>query len=131
MNFDKDKVEVKAGSTAEVTGTLNIHNSVSKQRFVEGFISLKAEDSNIPSLSVPFMGYYGDWAKENNIDIPNYKDSSDSILGISGLVTKTSRGYAYCVNEVYNGQIVINKDKVVFLQMVIIVMILLYQKFIS
>lgn len=64
LSFSSKEVVVPARGTASVDVTLNIANGLSTERFLEGFISFKSEDKDIPSISVPFMGFYGDWSKE-------------------------------------------------------------------
>ncbi|MGL4731870.1 MAG: S8 family serine peptidase [Clostridium sp.] len=65
LSFSKDKITVPAKGTTTVDVTLNIGGSLSQDRFLEGFIKLESEDEKVPSLSIPYMGFYGDWGKES------------------------------------------------------------------
>lgn len=114
VTFDKKSVTVKANSTAKVTGTLKISDKAEKDNFVEGYIHFKATDDDTPSLSVPFMGFYGDWSYESIIDTPNYTDSNDSLLGTTGLGQKTAKGFSYYGSTIINGEMRIDKDKAAF-----------------
>jgi lactocepin len=66
VTFDKSSVTVPAKGTATVKAKLSIPESVSTNRFAEGFIKFNSKD--VPSLVIPFMGYYGDWGKEQIIE---------------------------------------------------------------
>lgn len=113
--FDKDKVTVKSNSEAEVNVTLNITSKEESEQFVEGYLHFSAEDTQSPSLVVPFMGFYGDWSKENIVDAPNYLDNGEeSILGVTGLVGKSSEGMSYLGTTVKNNSMYIDKNTVAF-----------------
>lgn len=64
------KVTVPAGGTATVTvtvaltdaGKIYYNANFPKGSYVEGFTFFNAEDDDGVSLSVPFLGFYGDWA---------------------------------------------------------------------
>lgn len=56
----------------ELDTTLN-----KKDSFVEGYLKfLPADSSSQPILSIPFMGYKGDWNKENILDKPQWENDS-------------------------------------------------------
>ena len=55
---------------------LTIPKAVSEDRFVEGFIKLTGKD--VPSLSVPFIGYYGDWGKDQIIEAMNWDSNNQN-----------------------------------------------------
>lgn len=112
VTFDSDSVTVKPGETATVNATLEIADNVTTERFVEGFLRFTPEDSDDIALSVPFMGFYGDWSKENIIDTPEY--SSDSIIGTTGLGGNSGSGFGYYGTQKVNGKTKINKEIVAF-----------------
>lgn len=66
VTFDKNSVTVPANGTTTVKAKLSIPKAVSTNRFIEGFI--KFNSSNVASLVIPFMGYYGDWSSEQIIE---------------------------------------------------------------
>ena len=109
--FDKSSITVEAGSTATVKVTLNISDKEEIDRFVEGYLNFESTSEDAPSLSVPFMGFYGDWSKESIIDIPNYENTDDSLIGVTGLVSKSHNLYGTYVK---NGQEYIDNDRVAF-----------------
>ena len=75
VTYDKASVTVPAGGTAQVTGTLTIPASAAKNHYVEAFVSLEGD----VDLSVPVMGFYGDWyGSERIIDLPAWDE--DNIL---------------------------------------------------
>lgn len=75
VTYGKASVTVPAGGTAQVTGTLTIPASAAKNHFVEAFVSLEGD----VDLSVPVMGFYGDWyGSERIVDLPAWDE--DNIL---------------------------------------------------
>ena len=71
------KITVNAGETAVIGVKLRLHEeekryieqSFSNGMFVEGFITLVAEeDSAQCDLNLPFMGFYGDWEAAPMLD---------------------------------------------------------------
>lgn len=70
-----DTVTVEAGSSATVQVKITllddaksyIDNTFENGEFVDGFIFLTSDEGN-EALSLPFMGYYGDWAKAPIMD---------------------------------------------------------------
>ena len=64
LNADKNIVTVPANSTATVTFTLTLLLGADEGRFLEGWVIFDSTDSE-PTLSVPFMGYYGDMTSED------------------------------------------------------------------
>ena len=122
LKFDKDIVVVPAKSSEKVTVTLNIGDSITEDKYLEGFIKLTSKDKDIPSLSIPYIGFYGDWGAEkittNNawsdgkhilIDVLKKKgrykkvlvenlaisnvDGKDSILGVYGINEDATNKY--------------------------------------
>ncbi|MGL4731136.1 MAG: S8 family serine peptidase [Clostridium sp.] len=79
LSFSKDEITVPAKGTAKVDVTLNIGSGLSKDRYLEGFIRLEAEDEKAPSLSIPYMGFYGEWDKES-ITTNNIWDENKHVL---------------------------------------------------
>ena len=41
---------------------------------MEGFVTLTPESDTQPTLSIPYMGFYGDWTKAPIIDATDYGD---------------------------------------------------------
>ncbi len=80
INSDKDSVIVEPNSKAKVMITLNTR--AADEGFVEGFVYFTPKDSstNQPRLVVPYMGYKGDFGKENIIDPPAWEENSKTKL---------------------------------------------------
>ena len=65
----EDTITVKANETADITVTLTlsdadrayIENSFENGMYVEGFLKLVSTTDNQCDLSIPFLGFYGDW----------------------------------------------------------------------
>jgi lactocepin len=75
IDFDQDTVEVPAGKTALVNVTLKLPKELTKERFIEGYIGFEPQDKNIPSLAIPYMGFYGEWDKNIIVDLPAYDEN--------------------------------------------------------
>ena len=65
LTFSTDKITVPAKGETKVDVTLNVGSKLEKEQYLEGYIKLTSSDSKVPSLTVPYMGFYGDWSKEN------------------------------------------------------------------
>lgn len=88
------KVTVGGGKTIDLTFTLDLTNSAfasdffgSLDFFAEGFINFIATDitKNV-DLSIPYMGYNGDWNKQSILDPSNYDKESFSQFNRSSLL---------------------------------------------
>lgn len=90
VSFDSSSVTVAPGETKTVKVTVSLPDSFESQQFVEGYIKLGSTDSNVPSLNVPFMGFYGDWTEAPILDAPMWSQSS--IYGITTELSEDSKG---------------------------------------
>ncbi|WP_139891364.1 Ig-like domain-containing protein [Bacillus sp. D386] len=86
------EITVAAGKSKDFTITIDLKNAkadlekaMKNGYFVEGFVFLKAKnlEDSLPTLSIPFVGFKGDWNKPNIIDPMN--NSVDSFYGYTGL----------------------------------------------
>lgn len=110
IKCDRNSITVAAGESVVVKFSLNVSQDEEKDRYVEGYLNFNSSDNESPSLSIPFMGFYGDWNKENIIDTPNY-EGSDSLLGATGLVFNNND---YCGSYIKDGEEYIDKEKAAF-----------------
>lgn len=62
-------VTVPAGGSATVDFTIT-PNSSRDDHYIEGWLQLRSADATQPDLSVPFLGFVGDWTAEPVIDAP-------------------------------------------------------------
>ena len=65
VSFNKETVTLAPKGSEKVDVTLNIGEGLATEKFLEGYVTFKSEDANVPSINVPFMGFYGDWSKES------------------------------------------------------------------
>lgn len=115
ISFSTSSITVNGNSEVEVIGKVTIPNTLEKNNYVEGYISLK--NNNGISLNVPVLGFYGDWDSENIMDDPCYEDSS--LYKATGLGLSTgvyaSFFYYYGTDDGKSGVLPagsVNKDKV-------------------
>ncbi len=93
---DKDGalLKIKPGQTKMLTVNINLPESLKKNSFVEGFVRLvptdKSKDKAVP-ISMPYMGFYGNWDEPKNIDPPAWE--KDAFLGYTALWDGTSDRY--------------------------------------
>lgn len=92
--FDKTNITVPSKSSEIINVTLKLPE-MEKQKFIEGFITFTSDKN--PNLSIPFMGFYGDWGTENTID-PIKSDINTNnkvITGLTGLMYDSEMGSIY------------------------------------
>ena len=105
MTFStKNNIVVPAKGTAKVTVTVTIPSDFSTGKFVEGYVKFNSSDAKVPSLSVPYLGFYGDWSKDSILDQPAWSKNSlwkvtclDTVvddsaypLGLTGVIPSTA-----------------------------------------
>lgn len=83
MNFNTKTVKVPAKSTASVTVTITIPDTFNKDKFVEGWVKFASNNAAAPSISVPYLGFYGSWSDENILDKPAW--DSQTLVGAEAL----------------------------------------------
>ena len=84
VTFDAESVTVPANGTATVNFTLNL-GSAQDQQFVEGYVLFNSADEIVPGLSMPYLGFVGDWDAGTIIDKPEWESDK--------LVPSISYGY--------------------------------------
>jgi len=73
--------------------------------FVDGFVRLEKTDASIPSIGIPFTGFYGDWTKANVFDTTlydiggSYLNSPQNNVGSTLLYTKTGSSVRVLGND--------------------------------
>lgn len=89
ISFAQDEITIPARGSFNLGATLNVGEARDKDKFVEAFINFesKEEKENVkdpqPSLSMPVMGFAGDWNKEPIVDKWAWEEGSRS-KGIVG-----------------------------------------------
>ena len=95
---DGDVVTVPANSSIKLKVTINLPDNFPTENFVEGYIKLVSNDAKIPSLNVPYMGFYGDWSKPTIVDKPMWEEGN--LTHKTALVNGTFFGFplyaGYC-----------------------------------
>ena len=78
------EVSIEKNTTKELNFELNLPENMGTEKFIEGYIRLVPNNKNkdkasIQELSIPYLGFYGDWNKPKVIDSPIWE--ADSYLG--------------------------------------------------
>lgn len=72
------EVSIPAKSFVELSFSLDV--STAENEFVEGFIYFDAKDEGQSDLSIPYMGFKGEWNKENILDTPVWDENTKTNL---------------------------------------------------
>ena len=79
--IDAQTVTVAGGATEKVSVTVSLTqankeylNSFENGTYVEGFVTLTPQSTTQPTLSIPYMGFYGDWTQAPIVDAGDYSD---------------------------------------------------------
>ena len=75
------EITVPASGTVTVTVPVSLNqpdrdymDSFANGTYIEGFVTLTPSSSTQPTLSIPYMGFYGDWTQASIIDATDYGD---------------------------------------------------------
>ncbi|MFP5116187.1 S8 family serine peptidase [Bacillaceae bacterium C204] len=72
-------VKVKSGQMKEIEVKISLPSNIKDKEFLEGFVRLVPTGANkdqaVP-LSVPYMGFLGDWTEQNNLDPAAWSDNA-------------------------------------------------------
>lgn len=98
------EVTVSKGQSKDVTVSIDLSDAdqaltalMKNGYFVEGFVTFKDVKDIAPSLSVPYLGFKGDWNQPPVLDAMVY-DDEDSFYGVSGMIDEN--GYDLGFNPV-------------------------------
>lgn len=111
ITFSSNSVVIPAHQSKKVSVTVTLPSSFATEQFAEGFIKFKSSDSTVPSLSVPFIGFYGNWSTPDIFDKPVW-DSANTLIGAEGLISGNTYLGTIGVDE-YDYPI-IDPDKIAF-----------------
>ncbi|MFF2876378.1 S8 family serine peptidase [Gottfriedia sp. NPDC057991] len=110
-------IKIKPGQQKNLEVTILLPKNLKKEMFLEGFVRLvpsgENKDSAVP-LNVPYMGFYGDWDKPQNIDPAAYSD--DAFLGYTTLwddMTDYPIGYNRQTGEIETEHIAVSPNSIV------------------
>ncbi|MGE8204610.1 Ig-like domain-containing protein [Heyndrickxia sp. NPDC080065] len=115
VSIDKSEVKIPANGSEDVTITIDLSKAdaelsalMENGYFVEGFVTFKAdEESGIPTLSVPYVGFKGDWNKAPVLDPMVYDEGS--FYEIAGMLDQKFNYLGY--NPITD---TVNKSKIAF-----------------
>ncbi|MGE8203778.1 S8 family serine peptidase [Heyndrickxia sp. NPDC080065] len=77
------KVKIENGKAQNLHVDIILPKDLRKNSFVEGFVRFVPVNKNLPELSMPYMGFYGEWEAPKNIDAPAW--DKDVFLGYTVL----------------------------------------------
>jgi len=109
ITFDKETITVTTGSSITINATIDMSDDTPIDNFAEGYIRLVPQDSDVPDIGIPYMGFYGDWDKLPILDAPMYDEKTQ--LGEGSLFTMNSEGNMYYLGVVgkdNNGAPIVN-----------------------
>lgn len=70
---------VKKGHLQDLAVDIKLPNGLKKNIFVEGFVRFvpkNGKQASISSLSIPYMGFYGEWDQPQNLDAPMWNQNA-------------------------------------------------------
>ncbi|WP_232695679.1 S8 family serine peptidase [Brevibacillus daliensis] len=83
LQFSTPSIKVPPGASKEVSVTLTLPNSMSKDRFAEGYLLFTPKEQQYPALRVPYYGFYGDWDEPRVMDVPMWeKESQEKVSSV-------------------------------------------------
>lgn len=82
------------------TGKNNLKKVFSNGTFIEGYVTLTPVDENgTVSLSIPFMGFYGDWSSVPMFDASVYDDETPAVYAMQLGQFRNSDGGGYILGQ--------------------------------
>ena len=70
------QVTVAPGQRQEVKVTMTIPAATQRNIYAEGFLQFKPKTDDVPTLHVPFYGFYGNWNEPRVMDAPMWEANS-------------------------------------------------------
>lgn len=115
--FSEDAVTVPAGETKDVTVTMALTADGKKNLekfvngiFLDGFIKLTSKNEDKIDLSLPYLGFYGDWADAPIFDATKYDDDDAFMYEGSMALIDNSTGDGYYLGmNMMDGSVDANK----------------------
>lgn len=90
--------------TFEITVDIGTDSTIYRNMFVEGFVNFTDLADENPRLSVPYLGFYGDWGEPKILDGMNFIDpAGTSYFNKSGMLywDSNDNGYFYTTPHIY------------------------------
>ena len=107
VGFSQNSVTVPANGSVDITVNMQLTDEgkaklaeFTNGTFLDGFIKLESKNDDEIDLSMPYLGFYGDWAKAPIFDNTIYDDEDPSTYDMSGvyLIDYDWTGYPIGVN---------------------------------
>ena len=121
VDFSQSTVTVPANGTASVTVSMQLTEEGKQQlaeftngTFLDGFVMLSSKNDDNIDLSLPYLGFYGDWSKAPIFDATIYDEAEPSTYDMGGmyLIDYDWTGYPLGVNLISGDMSTANKNKV-------------------
>ncbi|WP_282033748.1 cell wall-binding repeat-containing protein [Metabacillus indicus] len=123
---DTAKVDLAAGETKTVKFTLDTSNAkvlgddfetpvsvkdvFKNGYFVEGFVTFSAE--GLSQLTVPYVGFNGDWGKAPILDAMNFDTENETFYGAAGVVARAGQNFNYLGFDAFNSEMPFDARKI-------------------
>lgn len=109
ISFNSNTVTVAPNSSTDLMVRVDLSNAVSpiygktveeifeNGGYVEGFVTLTSADDSAPQLSIPYVGFKGEWDKAPIIDASIYDKDRDTYYESTAIMapTKTPGSFSY------------------------------------
>ena len=106
LKADNTEVSLEPGESKTVGITINLPASFSANQFVEGFIGFESDTA--PAISIPYVGFYGNYGDGQIIDAPIYDDNT--ILGSGYLLDEENSYLGFDFNTINPDKIAISPN---------------------
>lgn len=100
--FSQDTVTVPAGGTASVSVKLRLTEdgekalaNFTKGTFLDGFVVLESQNEDEIDLSIPYLGFYGDWGAASVFDDSMYDEEIASVYPSAMAIFNLYSGSGY------------------------------------
>lgn len=96
--YAPENITIPANGEVEFAVMVDIgtDNSIYPNMFVEGFVILSDPQDENPTISVPYVGFYGDWGEPDILDGLRFIDQEESsYFNASGMLYVDLEGNAY------------------------------------
>ncbi|WP_261806217.1 S8 family serine peptidase [Lapidilactobacillus luobeiensis] len=91
-----EPIKVPAGQKVQVSLTLSLPEDLEQQQYIEGFLAFAGSDGS--RLSIPYLGFYGNWGQDKFFDTLNglaFSPQGTGNYGTTALGRNTASGNAY------------------------------------
>ncbi len=97
ISFSNNTIKVAKNGKAQLTATVDLRNTITAFNkasiedvfknggYVEGFVTLTDPTDTNPTLSIPYLGFKGEWDKAPAIDASIYETKRASFYGVTSI----------------------------------------------